>query len=82
MSCTDRGGNRSFHRDDIQQLESWSQELLQSQEAGTTEVRLRRFDGSYRWFLVFANPLRQESGSIVAWYGTNIDIEDRKQAEA
>ena len=76
------GWKSAIHRDDIQTLESWSQELLQSREAGTTEVRLRRFDGSYRWFLVFANPLRDESGSVVAWYGTNIDIEDRKQAEA
>src|SRR5215469_13807942 len=72
----------TVHRDDIQPLECWSQELLQSREAGTTEVRLRRFDGSYRWFLVFANPMRDESGSVVQWYGTNIDIEDRKQAEA
>jgi PAS domain S-box-containing protein len=76
------GWKSAVHREDIQPLESWSQKLLQSREAGTTEVRLRRFDGSYRWFLVFANPLRDESGSMVAWYGTNIDIEDRKQAEA
>ena len=76
------GWKSAIHRDDIQPLESWSHELLQSREAGTAEVRLRRFDGSYRWFLVFANPLRDESGSVVAWYGTNIDIEDRKQAEA
>jgi formate hydrogenlyase transcriptional activator len=75
------GWKSAVHRDDIQPLESWSQELMQSQEAGTTEVRLRRFDGSYRWFLVSANPLRDESGSILAWYGTNIDIEDRKRAE-
>jgi PAS domain S-box-containing protein len=75
------GWKSAIHRDDVQPLESWSQELLESREAGTTEVRLRRFDGSYRWFLVFANPLQDESGSIVAWYGTNIDIEDRKQAE-
>jgi formate hydrogenlyase transcriptional activator len=75
------GWKSAIHRDDIQALESWSEELLQSREAGTTEVRLRRFDGSYRWFLVFANPLGDESGSVVAWYGTNIDIEDRKQAE-
>src|SRR5215469_12876620 len=72
----------AVHRDDIQPLESWLQELIQSREAGATEVRLRRFDGSYRWFLVFANPLRDESGSVIAWYGTNIDIEERKQAEA
>ena len=76
------GWKSAVHRDDIQPLESWLQELIQSREAGTTEVRLRRFDGSYRWFLVFANPLRDESGSVIAWYGTNIDIEDRKQAEA
>jgi formate hydrogenlyase transcriptional activator len=75
------GWQSAVHRDDIQLLESWYQEIRQSQEAGTTEVRLRRFDGSYRWFLVFANPLRDESGSIVEWYGTNVDIEDRKQAE-
>src|SRR5215469_2084039 len=76
------GWKSAVHRDDIQPLESWLKELIQSQEAGTTEVRLRRFDGSYRWLLVFANPLRDESGSVIAWYGTNIDIEDRKQAEA
>src|ERR1700751_6189741 len=45
------GWKSAFHRDDIQVLESWSQETRHSQEAGTTEVRLRRFDGSYRWFL-------------------------------
>jgi formate hydrogenlyase transcriptional activator len=74
------GWKSAVHGDDLQLLESWSQETRQSQQAGTTEVRLRRFDGSYRWFLVFANPMRDESGSIVAWYGTNIDIEDRKHA--
>ena len=76
------GWKSAVHQDDIQPLESWSKELVQSPEASTTEVRLRRFDGSHRWFLVFANPLRDGSGSVVAWYGTNIDIEDRKQAEA
>src|SRR6516164_2653428 len=76
------GWKSAVHQDDIQPLESWSQELIQSREAGTTEVRLRRFDGSYRWYLVFANPLRDEAGNILKWYGTNIDIEDRKQAEA
>jgi formate hydrogenlyase transcriptional activator len=76
------GWKSAVHRDDIQPLESWIQELIQSREASTMEVRLRRFDGSYRWFLVFANPLLDDSDSVVAWYGTNIDIDDRKQAEA
>jgi formate hydrogenlyase transcriptional activator len=45
------------------------------------EARMRRFDGGYRWILFRANPLRDESGKIVKWYGTTIDIEDRKRRE-
>jgi formate hydrogenlyase transcriptional activator len=75
------GWKSVVHREDIQQLETWWHNLRQSQEAGTTEVRLRRFDGSPRWFLIFANPVRDQSGNIAKWYGTNLDIEDRKQAE-
>jgi hypothetical protein len=41
----------------------------------------RRFDGEFRWFLFRASPLRDESGKVVKWYGTNTDIEDRKRAE-
>ena len=42
---------------------------------------MRRFDGEYRWFLFRTVPLHDETGNIVRWYGTNTDIEDRKQAE-
>jgi formate hydrogenlyase transcriptional activator len=45
------------------------------------EARMRRFDGAYRWFIFRANPLQDESGKILRWYGTNIDIEDRKRRE-
>ena len=45
------------------------------------EARLRRFDGEYRRFLMRVDPVRDERGNIVKWYGTNTDIEDRKQAE-
>ena len=45
------------------------------------EMRLRRADGEYRWFLVRTAPLHDEQGSLVKWYGVSIDIEDRKQAE-
>ena len=50
-------------------------------DAGEAEARLRRHDGEYRWFLFRANPLRDETGAIVKWYGVNTDIEDRKRAE-
>ena len=45
------------------------------------EARLRGADGEFRWFLLRAVPLRDESGKIVRWYGTTTDIEDRKRAE-
>jgi PAS domain S-box-containing protein len=45
------------------------------------EVRLRRADGEYCWFLLRAVPRRDGRGNIVKWYGTTTDIEDRKRAE-
>jgi PAS domain S-box-containing protein len=43
--------------------------------------RVRRADGEYRWFLSRAQPLRDELGKIVKWYGVDSDIEDQKRAE-
>ena len=45
------------------------------------ELRLRKRDGNYRWFLARFNPLRDEQGQITRWYVAVTDIEDRKQAE-
>jgi len=45
------------------------------------EVRLRRHDGVYRWFLARLNPVRDDRGQIVRWYHALTDIEDRKRAE-
>jgi PAS domain S-box-containing protein len=45
------------------------------------EARLRRKDGTYRWFLFRDSSLRDEQGSVVRWYLTATDIEDRKRAE-
>jgi PAS domain S-box-containing protein len=50
-------------------------------EPSEDEMRLRRADGEYRWFLVRTAPLRDEQGSLVKWYGVAIDIEDLKQTE-
>src|SRR6202011_6183274 len=51
-------------------------------EPGKREARLRRSDAVYRWFLFQVEPLRDETGQVVQWYGTATDIEDRKRAEA
>jgi PAS domain S-box-containing protein len=44
-------------------------------------TRIGRPDGEYRWFLVRAQPVRDEFGKIVEWYGVLFDIEDQKRAE-
>jgi formate hydrogenlyase transcriptional activator len=46
-----------------------------------TETRVRRFDGESHWFLSCALPLFDRMGNILGWYGNDIDIQDRKQAE-
>ena len=71
----------AIHPDDSERFESWWRDREQSGESGTTEVRLRRFDGSYRWFQITATPVHDEQGSVVRWHGINTDIEDRKCAE-
>jgi PAS domain S-box-containing protein len=77
----DWGWTAAIHPDDLSRLTGAWQSILVGGEPGETEARLRRFDGAYRWFLFRANALRDESGKIVKWYGTNVDIEDRKRAE-
>src|SRR3984893_2809395 len=54
---------------------------LAAGEPMESEARLRRADGKYRWWLIRNVPLRDELGNIVKWYGTAVDIEDRKRAE-
>jgi len=75
------GWTEAIHPEDRKRLvEDW-QSCLGSGTPVDTEARIRRFDGSYRWFLIRGNPLRNESGNILKWYGTCIDIEDRKRGE-
>jgi PAS domain S-box-containing protein len=71
----------AIHPDDRTKLvEEW-QSCLASGTPVDTEARIRRFDGSYRWFLIRGNPLKDERGKILKWYGTCVDIEDRKRGE-
>jgi PAS domain S-box-containing protein len=50
-------------------------------QAMESEARVRRADGEYCWWFIRNAPLRDETGKLVRWYGTAIDIEDRKRAE-
>ncbi|TIL97370.1 MAG: PAS domain S-box protein, partial [Mesorhizobium sp.] len=71
----------SIHPEDAVGLDAALQAIFSSGQPGEAEARLRRYDGEYRWFLFRANPLRDETGNIIRWYGTNTDIHDRKRAE-
>jgi PAS domain S-box-containing protein len=59
--------------------EQW-QEKITERRPFELEVRWRRFDGEYRWFLIMASPLLDPAGNVVGWYGNNVDIHGRKQA--
>ncbi len=75
------GWKVAIHPDDLPHLLDVWQGLLVSGKPGELEARLRRADGVYRWFLFRVEPLRDAQGTIVKWYGTNTDIDDRKLAE-
>src|SRR5258708_8177745 len=70
-----------IHPDDLDGiLEKWRASLA-SGEAFLHETRVRRADGQYRWMLHHKVALRDENGRIVKWYGSSVDIEERKTAE-
>jgi PAS domain S-box-containing protein len=73
--------NRTVHPEDLPSvMEKWLVDMAAG-EPCEYELRLRRADGEYRWFLIRTVPLRDGQGKIVKWYGTATDIEDRKRAE-
>jgi len=73
--------NRLLHPEDAERVTSEAPGKILSGSPYELEVRLRRRDGQYRWFLFRFNPVRDEQGRITRWYGAGTDIEDRKQAE-
>jgi len=80
--ATGWGWTAAVHPEDVSGLAATWKRITASETPGEAEARLRRYDGDYRWFLFRTNPLRDETGTIVNWYGVNTDIEDRKRAEA
>ena len=70
-----------IHPDDLAQLVDRWQTSLATGKPFEAEARLRRADGEYRLTLHRKVPLRDETGKIVKWYGSVIDIEDRRRAE-
>jgi PAS domain S-box-containing protein len=71
----------SVHPEDVAAIIQKWHAALASGEPFETEARVRRADGSYRAFLHRKLPLRDEHGNIVKWFGSSVDIGDRKCAE-
>ena len=75
------GQQLTVHPDDLNvHLTKWRASLATGVPF-ENEARYRNAHGAYRWFLVRAVPLSDQYGTILKWYGTLTDIEDRKRAE-
>jgi PAS domain S-box-containing protein len=75
------GWEVAIHPDDLPRILEVFREGLSSVKPYEVEGRFRRFDGEFRWFLFRGSPLRDRSGKVAKWYGTNTDLEERKRAE-
>lgn len=76
-----QGWQRMLHPEDRERVLTAWRESVASGKPYEQEERHRGADGQYRWFLTRGVPLRDSEGRIVRWYGTNTDIEDRREAE-
>jgi PAS domain S-box-containing protein len=75
------GWQKAYHPEDLPAVMKIRTASLGTGITYEHVARIRRSDGVYRWFLTRVAPLRDENGTIVKWYGSNTDIEDRKHAE-
>jgi PAS domain S-box-containing protein len=71
------GWRQVIHPDDYERVAARWRHCLQTGDHYDTEHRLRRADGSYRWFRNSGRPCRDEQGTITEWFGTTIDIDDQ-----
>jgi len=70
-----------IHPEDVEQIVSKWRWSLDTGEAFESEARVRRADGEFCWQLHRKLPLRDQAGNIVKWFGSSIDIDDRKRAD-
>lgn len=81
LSAMQGWGWRSVHHPDhVDRVTAKIQHAWDSGEPWEDIFPLRRHDGVYRWFLSRANPLKDETGNVILWCGTNTDITDEREA--
>jgi PAS domain S-box-containing protein len=75
------GWTAAIHSEDMNELRQRWESALKQGTSLEAQARLRRADGSYRWFSIQASPHHLASGEISRWYGISTDIEGLKRAE-
>jgi PAS domain S-box-containing protein len=76
------GWQQVHHPDHIDRVVEHIRHCFETGQEWEDTFPLRGRDGSYRWFLSRAVPIRDEQGEIVRWFGTNTDVTDLRQVEA
>ena len=82
LELRDSRWKTAIHPDDLAAFEKKWEAAGCAGTVRECEVRLRRSDGIFRWFSLRREPLCDEVGSVVRWFGTGIDIDDAKQRDA
>jgi PAS domain S-box-containing protein len=72
----------TVHPDDRSRVVAEWRAALKNGRSTKGEMRVRRADGEFRWWVFRNVPFHDETGNIAKWYGTGIDIDDRKRAES
>ncbi|GCE16292.1 hypothetical protein KDK_00920 [Dictyobacter kobayashii] len=75
------GWQDTHHPRQVEQIVNKMNRSLQTGEPWEDTFTLRKYDGTYSWFLARAIPIRNEQGEIIHWFGTNTDITALKEAE-
>ena len=70
------------HPDDLERMDAEWRHSIKTGEPLKIERRLRRHDGTYRWFRDTAIAARDDRGRIIGWYGHSEDIDDQRRIEA
>jgi PAS domain S-box-containing protein len=76
-----RSAGSDGHPDDMRRLSTYMAHSMSAGSPFAMETRIRKGDGSYRWFLGRFNPMRDDKGNIRRWYVAFTDIDDRKSSQ-
>lgn len=75
------GWMAALHPDDVERTAVAWETARAAGEPYRIEMRYRRADGAYRWYVAQAEPLRDADGAVTAWFGTSTDVHEQRLAK-